>query len=232
MKFKRLAALLTAMILILLFTVTAFAAPSNIIFQGGAEKFVFFPGSYYTDTDMFQNFKDMMPGDIREQHFEVKNTYRGCDYVRIYMWAQLHDAENEQPQFKDPVGIEWNEARQKHMEDFLLQFDLTLKEEDTGRVLFEGKAGELAQLEPQIVLGDYRYNQGTKLVSTLEMDINAGNEFQYDIGEVDWCFAVEEFNDPAPTGDSANLWVWAVVAVTAFIAAMVLGFYERKVKRR
>ena len=51
--------------LILSFSATnASALRSAVYFEGGAENFVFYPGSNWNDTDLFDGFKDAMPGDI------------------------------------------------------------------------------------------------------------------------------------------------------------------------
>ena len=57
---RTLSALLLALVLL---AVPVLAADSSVTYQGGAEKFVFLPGSEYTDSDLFDGFKGAMPGD-------------------------------------------------------------------------------------------------------------------------------------------------------------------------
>ena len=61
--FKSGSALLLALVMALSLSVTAFAADSSITFKGLAEGFETQPGSEYTETDLFDNFKNVMPGD-------------------------------------------------------------------------------------------------------------------------------------------------------------------------
>ena len=74
-----------ALLMALLMTGSAMAAAS-VTYEGGAENFVFLPGSEYTDTDMFENFKNVLPGDVLTQIIPVQNT--SGKQVRIYMRAE------------------------------------------------------------------------------------------------------------------------------------------------
>ena len=77
--------IISIIMLLCLLTGTAFAAAS-VTYEGGAEKFVFLPGSEYSDSDLFENFKGVLPGDALTQQITVKNATDGK--VRIYMRAE------------------------------------------------------------------------------------------------------------------------------------------------
>lgn len=89
---KKLSSLLLGAALAITTIVTpALAANSSVTYEGRAEKFVYVPGSEYSDTDLFDNFKNVMPGDSLEQTIYVANNYKGSDYVKIYLRAEAHD---------------------------------------------------------------------------------------------------------------------------------------------
>ena len=84
------------LLLVMSFATTAFAADSSITFTGFSSGFEFQPGSEYTETDLFQNFKNVMPGDTLTETITFKNAATDCDFVNLYMRAEAHD-ETENP---------------------------------------------------------------------------------------------------------------------------------------
>ena len=94
--FKSGSALLLALIMVLSLSVTAFAADSSITFKGLEEGFEAQPGSEYTETDLFDNFKNVMPGDQLTETITFKNQASDCDYINVYLKAVVHD-ENGNP---------------------------------------------------------------------------------------------------------------------------------------
>ena len=60
-------------------------AAAAVTYEGGAEKFVFVPGSEYSDSDLFENFKGVLPGDTITQTIRVQNA--SDKQVRIYLRA-------------------------------------------------------------------------------------------------------------------------------------------------
>jgi hypothetical protein len=95
---KRIIPLILA--LLLLASIPAQAA-SNVIFVGGAEEFVFMPGSVYSDSDLFENFKGVMPGDVITQRIIVKNN-SGTE-VRIFLRAD--PVEDKQRDFLSRLNL-------------------------------------------------------------------------------------------------------------------------------
>ena len=91
---KRTCKTIFSLVLTLLLTVSlatsAFAA-SSITFKGFSDGFDFQPGSEYTETDLFDGFKNVMPGDTVTDTITVTNEATDCDYVNLYMRAEAHD---------------------------------------------------------------------------------------------------------------------------------------------
>ena len=47
------------------------ASGASVTYEGRAEKFVFLPGSELSDSDLFENFKGVLPGDVLTQQIRV-----------------------------------------------------------------------------------------------------------------------------------------------------------------
>lgn len=206
------------LVMMMLFTNVAFAADASVTYEGGAENYVFLPGSEYTDTDLFDNFKGVMPGDEIDQKITVKNEQGKCDRVKIYMRAVPHDDQ------ANPLseGVAANETVAT-MEDFLHQLNLTVVKED-GTQIFKGTAEELDGLAENVLLGTFEKGESTVLTATLSVPIELDNKYANRVGEVDWVFVAEEINDPAPeTGDRNNLILYAGIGLVAAIILVVLG---------
>lgn len=180
---------------------------ASVTYEGGAEKFVFLPGSEYTDSDMFENFKNVLPGDKLTQTITVKNATSGK--VRIYMRAE-------------PVS--------EIHRDFLSQLTLTV--ECRNKEIFDAAASETAQLTNNTLLGTFKKNGATELLVTLTVPAEMGNEYMGAIGIVPWTFLVEEIpdEDTPHTGDwfELGLWLGAAAVLLAGVIVVVLLMKKRR----
>jgi len=180
------------LVVMMLATGAAFAAEASVTYEGGAENYVFLPGSEYTETDLFDNFKGVMPGDTLEQEITVQNNNDDCDRVNIYMRAVAHDGEG------NPISESVAKSEDlASMNDFLHQLSLTVVTEG-GKTIFEGTAEELDGLAENVLIGTFEQGESTVLTAKLSVPIELGNKYANRVGEVDWVFVAEEINDPEP----------------------------------
>ena len=69
---RKLFAILVACVLLMTCAVPAAALDGQVIYAEGAEKFFFLPGSDYSPTDLFPEFKNVMPGDSLTERVEIR----------------------------------------------------------------------------------------------------------------------------------------------------------------
>lgn len=150
------------------------AKGGNVVYDGNAREFIFAPGSDFSPTDLFPEFKDVMPGDRIVQKIVVKNTADNGRDVKIYLRA---------------LGAHEDSV------DFLSQLRLLVeKQEEQGSVLlFDGAASEKAPLTDWVCLGSFASGSEVELQVILEVPVELDNAYSSQIGKLDWEFMVEEF---------------------------------------
>jgi len=196
-------------VLLLSCVTPAFAAGGNVTYSGDAGRFIFAPGSEQSLTDLFPDFKDVMPGDSLTQPVTVKNDASNKVKVKIYMRV---------------LGAHEDSV------DFLSQLHLRVeKSEDDATVsLFEAASNETAQLTDWVCLGTLYSGGEVNLNVILDVPVELGNEFQQQIGYLDWEFMVEEYEieptDPEPpkTGDDFPIWLWLGLMIISLCAVVIL----------
>ena len=220
---KTISALALALLLLLGMGATAFAE-SKVTYEGGAEKFVFLPGSEYSETDLFENFKGVMPGDVITQEITVQNNYTKAEKVKIYLRAVVHDEQG------NPLSEEVARTEDLvSMQDFLSQLSMTVKQGD--KVLFSASPDELDGLKENVLLGTFPGRSKTILTVELSVPFELGNEYANRVGEVDWVFTAEEVTKTVQTGDDSDLILWAALMTLSLVtAAGVILSLNRKNK--
>ncbi len=226
---KRVSSLVLALMLVLSLSVAAFAVEKPSVTYDGHKLLNFnSPDQTYTFTDLFGNFKGVMPGDTLTETIPVRNNASCCDYVKIYMYALPHDPEsndihNSVAEDKETVAS---------MEDFLSQLHMTVTSSQGNKLLFDASPDQAAQLEKKVLLGAFAKGQGTDLVVTLEVPLTLGNEYAFREGEVDWVFVVEEYIKDAPqTGDHNNA-APAILFLSIGVAGMLLLMVGKRKKKQ
>mgnify|MGYP003300250775 CR=1 FL=1 len=205
---RRFTAFFAALLIMLSCAVSAAAENGYVIYSGDAGRIIFAPGSYESLTDLFPNFKDVMPGDRLEQLITVRNDASQKVKVKIYLRA---------------LGA------QAGSEDFLSQLRLKVDVIDGWLdYMFDAQANEPAQMTDWVCLGTLYSGGAVDLNVILEVPVTMGNEFQDRTGYLNWEFMIEEFpvedTDPKPpeTGDRNPVWLYGTLMGISGIDLLLL----------
>ena len=214
---KKIIALLFTFVLLLSSTVTVFAADGKVTYSGNAGNFVFEPGSEHSLTDLFPNFKGVMPGDTLTQKITVKNDADNKVKVKIYMRSL--GAHEDSVEFLSQLGLKVKKSSDNDM-----------------AYMFDAAANETAQLTDWVCLGTLYSGGEVNLDVTLNVPVELPNEYQNKIGYLDWEFMIEEFpvepDDPKPpqTGDNSNMGLWLALMLCSGAMLIILLFWRKKDK--
>lgn len=210
-----------ALLFVFLFTVITIspvsAAESRVTYDDGARECIFTPGSEYSPTDLFENFKDVMPGDTLTQQITVKND--ASKDVKIKIYLRSLGAHKDSVEFLSQLGLKVKKSAENKM-----------------AYMFDAAANETAQLSDWVCLGTLYSGGEVNLDVELSVPITLDNTFKSKIGYLDWEFMIEEFpienGDPKPpaTGDNSNLALWMILFVISASAVIILLVFKKKNK--
>ena len=214
---KKIITLLITLVLLLSSAVTVFAADGKVTYSGNAGNFVFEPGSDHSLTDLFPNFKGVMPGDTLTQKITVKNNADNKIKVKIYIRSL--GAHEDSLEFLSQLGLKVKKSSDNDM-----------------AYMFDAAANETAQLTDWVYLGTLYSGGEVNLDVTLNVPVELPNEFQNNIGYLDWEFMIEEFpveeGDPKPpqTGDNSNMGLWFALMISSLAMLIILLVWRKKDK--
>ena len=217
-------------------TVPALAADAVVRREGTSGLVIETVGSGYTDTDLFGSFKNVMPGDELTEDITVKNSVNGFDYVKLYIRAVPHD-EQGNLQHGGIVGEEHEDGKDKQniegrrdetvatMADFLAQLSMDVylvNADGTKQSIFSASPDKSAQLTDSVLLGTFAKGESAKIQAVLHVPAELGSEYANRVGEVDWLFTVEGFNNEKPLIPTGQL-NWPVAVFGALGVLLIAG---------
>ena len=179
------------------------------------------------DNDLFDSFKNVMPGDTLTETITVRNQLNNGQMIYIYLQAVPHN-----PAIGPHVDqVKANEDYASMM-DFLSQITLTVT--INGKPVSQDTADKPAGLAERQLVGIF-YGPGQYPVqATINVPITMGNEYADRMGEVDWVFTLEEWGRPTNlrTGDDSNMTLWIVMLSLCVvgIGTMFIILLRRKKK--
>ena len=214
---KKIITLLIVCVIALSSVLPVYAADGKVTYSGNAGSFVFEPGSDHSLTDLFPNFKSVMPGDTLTQKITVKNDADNKVKVKIYMRSL--GAHEDSVEFLSQLGLK-----------------VAKSEENEMAYMFDAAANKTTQLTDWVCLGTLYSGGEVNLDVTLNVHTSLDNEFQNKIGYLDWEFMIEEFpieeGDPKPpqTGDNSNMGLWFALMISSLAMLIILLVWRKKDK--
>ncbi len=188
---KKIITVLVVFVVALFAVLPVSAADGKVTYNGNAGNFVFEPGSEHSLTDLFPQFKGVMPGDTLTQKITLKND--ADDRVKVKIYLRSLGAHADSAEFLSQLGLKVQPSAENEM-----------------AYMFNAAANETAQLTDWVCLGTLYSGGEVNLDVTLTVPVELPNEFQNQIGYLDWEFMIEEFpveeSDPKPpqTGETSN----------------------------
>lgn len=214
---KKFIILLVVLVLTIIFSIPSFAAGGKVVYTGNSGDFIFEPGSEYSPTDLFTNFKDVMPGDTISEQITLKNNADKKIKVRIYVRS---------------LGAHLDSV------DFLSKLQLKVQKSANNKMayMFDAAANETAGMTDWVYIGTLYSGGEVNLDVILSVPSDLDNEFQSNIGYLDWEFKIEELpvepDDPKlpQTGETSNIKLWILIFGFSLLSITLILFKKRKNK--
>lgn len=215
---KRIISLLAAILMACAFSLPAFGA-SSVTYSADADKFIFAPGSEQSPTDLFTNYKGLMPGDSVIQDITVRND--ASNGVKVNLFVRSRGALSGS-------------------EEFLSKLHLTVakSENNVMAYMFDAAADETDGMTDWVYLGTLYSGGEVNLVLKLDIPLDLSDDFQDAMGSIEWEFKAEEMpiepDDPEPpqTGDSSHLFIYIGLVCLSAFAIFFLIFKRSRQKEQ
>lgn len=177
--------------------------------------------------DLFDNFKNLVPGDKITQKITVKSDVSkiaGGSNFKVYLYAVNGKSGKIASEEKAP-------------EDLFSQFKITVMKDSKPIVLDSALNDNKGAL-----LGEFRPDDKQELDVQIEVPKELGNEYQDCIGEVEWHFCAQQVAEPEKvvdipvvdipkTGSDQSVFGYGIVAFVSLCSLVVLNRARRNKKK-
>lgn len=188
-----------------------YAADGNVTYEGSSSGMVFAPGSDRSLTDLFPNFKGIMPGDTLTQTVTLKNNDASGKKTDIYMRALSPDEASEELLSK-------------------LTLRIAVKNEQEAKELFCAAPNDTTGLEQWIFLGTLDAGGEVDLELSLNVPLEMDNEMQGKLGLIKWEFRANDFSvgvGGRTVFSNLIFVIWLVFTICA-VTMFILILYRKK----
>lgn len=188
-------------------------AQGNVNYEKDAGNFVFLPGSDLSATDLFTDFKSIMPGDALTQKITIKNKASNNVKVELYMRAMGA---------QDDASVA-----------FLSALTLSVTPTTPGaNALYEGPAHDNTGLADWVYLGTLYSGGETDLSISLKMPTELDNTYASKLGTLNWQFKVKEYplgnREPKLPPSWPLFWAISIVVFLIIIGAVIYSVHRKK----
>lgn len=151
---------------------------ASVVFQSFDEGFVFLP----EDTDLFINFKNLMPGENRSQNIHVENRYK--QETEIFLCAEM---------------AEQDENQRDLIEKLIREYCSIVVSDSNGNTIYAGPiygnlestAGAPETMVMKQSIGKFLKGEGTDLSISLTVSPDLDNNYQNLTGCINWVWMAE-----------------------------------------
>lgn len=245
-RIKTILSLLIAFVLSLGITIPVFAANSSIRFIDG-KIFASDTGTTSLEGPVFENFENLLPGDIKTEEITIYNESSDFDYIKVYVRAKPLDP------IKNSLTEQALAAGESivSMKDFLNH--LSIKVYNGSQLIYDQSSKEIFGLVENFYLGTLDKDESLTLTVQVELPIELGNEYSNRVGDLEWIITVEGFDveetkvtetiktDPGPTttatkipltGEQSTIQIVIILLIIATAGMLTIVFLKRKEKNQ
>lgn len=193
---------------------------TSVEFVSPSEGFEFSPET----TDLFANFKYLLPGDGRTQIIDIKNNYtlNSGEELEIFLYADYIEQTQATEETKNEI------------ERLLKEYVSITVTDDNGNIIYSGAVwGNLDSasngndtMKNKISLGQFKSDDTKRLMVSLNVASSMENASAELLGYIKWVFSANGTESDIPpnvvTGDSTNTYIYILIMVLSFTCIFVL----------